>query len=336
MKFTTRKTIVSAAIGASLAVAALPANAWLNPGYSTTLIPYVVKDSNRTTVISLIMSDDSANTSGTLALQYWTKPISDPHNGGCFENAYMVPVTQNDVITFDSAGILEYPMFGDTTNPAAGPLSISWAGTRHGYLAVTPQAGSTPPRIAASYWTEIDFANGGSIGDQGISAYSTNFKAETSESKALMPDAYGTATHATAVMFWPSSYMTTSFVVTPLGTDMMHYENHQAAIQAVNSGGYQGVYDRNENNIDGTVPVNVRCVARVSLNNLLPGVMANAAWAAQGGWGYLANIGNGNITPGEAGDNPAIVYQVDQQEVGKGKGKNHFFMANATRIVTDH
>ena len=44
-------------------------------------------------------------------------------------------------------------------------------------------------------------------------------------------------------------------------------------------------------------PVTVRCVGRVSPNQLMPGVVTNAAWAAQGGWGFLANLGdaNGNI-----------------------------------------
>ena len=31
----------------------------------------------------------------------------------------------------------------------------------------------------------------------------------------------------------------------------------------------------------------------------MPGVVANAAWAAQGGWGWFANHGDGDTTNGE-------------------------------------
>jgi hypothetical protein len=66
-----------------------------------------------------------------------------------------------------------------------------------------------------------------------------------------------------------------------------------------------------------------------------PGVVANAAWAAQGGWGFLANIGDGDATLNEtqggtnSGDLDAMVYQVDTSSAG---GK---FLSNATRIASD-
>ena len=37
-------------------------------------------------------------------------------------------------MTFDTAGILGYPLFGDTTNPAPLGVSISYAAPRHGFL----------------------------------------------------------------------------------------------------------------------------------------------------------------------------------------------------------
>jgi len=73
-------------------------------------------------------------------------------------------------------------------------------------------------------------------------------------------------------------------------------------------------------------------VGRVTPAQLMPGVVANAAWAAQGGWGWLANLGNNDTVYGgtSGGDLAAIVYQVDSASAG---GK---FMSNATRIVSGY
>jgi len=124
--------------------------------------------------------------------------------------------------------------------------------------------------------------------------------------------------------------------VTPFGTDMLNRENNQVVLQVVNANGVQGAYDRNENGVDGTVPITVRCVGRVTPAQLMPGVVANAAWAAQGGFGYLANLGDGDTVIGEvqggtnSGDLGAAIYQIDTSSAG---GK---FMSNATPIVSFH
>jgi hypothetical protein len=101
-----------------------------------------------------------------------------------------------------------------------------------------------------------------------------------------------------------------------------------------NGNNVQGAYDRNENGVDGTVPQTVRCVGRLTAAQLMPGVVANAAWAATGGWGFLTNLGNGNTNFSEGCgatlDCPAAVYQVDTSNAA-GSGK---FMDNATHLVS--
>jgi len=128
---------------------------------------------------------------------------------------------------------------------------------------------------------------------------------------------------ARAVAFWPSSVATTVFTVTPLGSAMDTKENNQATLlvftQKGSDGTIQGAYDRNENGVDGAVPITVRCVGRVTPQQLMPGVYANAAWAAQGGWGFLG------VADWQAPDK-AIVYQVDTSFTG---GK---FVSNATHL----
>jgi len=67
----------------------------------------------------------------------------------------------------------------------------------------------------------------------------------------------------------------------------------------------------------------------------MPGVVANAAWAAQGGWGNLVHLGGSGqcFNPSDPGctateDYAAMVYQIDTSSAG---GK---FIDNATRITT--
>jgi len=329
------KRLVCAAVGSALA-AGLSAPAAFAYHDRNILVPYVVKDSNRTTVVTLIGESYPSKTD--VHLQYWTKSTTAANTAACQPSSVFVPFTPNDIMTFDTAGILGYPLFGDTTNPAALGASISYAAPRHGYLAIQFDDGS-----GRAYWMELDLSNGGAHGDYALNGNSGPDGAGSfvhiSESQTLWPFGPGDGFDEQApVPFWPSSVANTAFTVTPLGTAMLTKENNQVVLQVVNSNGVQGAYDRNENGVDGTVPVTVRCVGRLTLPQLMPGVVSNAAWAAQGGWGFLANLGDGDGNYGEwsissgsvaigGDDQPAVVYQVDTSSAG---GR---FMSNATRIV---
>jgi len=317
------KTLLCTAVGASLAAATGLAQAYKGTA-PYTLLPYVVKDANRTTVVTLIGGGNPVNAGPSLHLQYWTKSTTDANTAACSPSSVTVPFTDADIMTFDTAGLLGYPLFGDTTNPAPLGIGISYAAPRHGYLLVQGINGGS---ISYSYWLELDLANGGALGDVGINNADPDYDDNTDWASAL--GAYvgdnSSAGAAAAIAFWPSSVATTVFTVTPLGTDMLNVENSQMVLQVVNWNAVQGAYDRNENGVDGTVPVTVRCVGRVTPAQLMPGVVANASWAAQGGWGFLANLGDNATT---TNDRDAMVYQIDQASVG---GK---FLSNATRIVS--
>jgi len=311
------KTILCSAIGASLAAGlAAPAQAIT----FSVLIPYVVKDSNRTTLVTLIGNGAPVSAGATVHLQYWTKSTTDANTAACSPNSVTVPFTENDIMTFDTAGLLGYPLFGDTTNPVPLGTAISFAGPRHGYLVAGWRQG-----IGAhgGYWLEIDLANGGAHGD--VAARFPSGPQQIDGAMALLALSAGRP-----VSFWPSSAATSAFTVTPLGSNMETRENNQVVLQVFNSGKVQGAYDRNENGVDGTVPQTVRCVGRLTPAQLMPGVAANAAWAAQGGWGWLVNLGNGDATyNGYPEDINAMVYQVDSGTVS---GK---FMSNVYRIAND-
>jgi len=353
MNKTALTTAVSAALVAS--AAALP------QASANYLFPYVVKDANRTTVITVMGFDWGAKDAKDVHLQYWTKSTTDSNTAACLPSSVTVPFTDLDMMTFDTAGLLGYPLFGDTSNPAPLGMSISFAAPRHGYLVVEFQSGFGE----GGYWLELDLANGGAHGDMGLRNLNyTYVNAEGDFAFGLgqgpqwggIPDLSGgfqpvhglsaAPWNRHAVSFWPTSVASTAFTVTPLGTDMITKENNQVILQVTNDNYVQGAYDRNENGVDGTVPLTVRCVGRVTPAQLMPGVVTNAAWAAQGGWGYLSNLGDGDNDFNEnaytvsqsccgidlitvnAPDLPAMIYQVDSSSA---TGK---FMVNATQIKT--
>jgi hypothetical protein len=329
-----KKTLLCTAVGATLAAVSGAASA-LYDVEPYQLIPYVVKDANRTTVVTVVAIYPASTGVSSIHLQYWTKSTTDANTAACQPNSVTIPVTVHDMMTFDTAGLLGYPLFGDTTNPAPLGASISYPAPRHGYLLLDGyQNGSASARMSQTYWLELDLANGGAHGDIGLMYDSTNAAMFTTPFNALYYNAVGdldATDMATAVNFWPSSVASTVFTVTPLGTNMLTRENNQVILQVYNTNEVQGAYDRNENGVDGTVPVTVRCVGRVTPAQLMPGVAANAAWAAQGGWGFLANLGNGdtNYNEGQPNDLPVVIWQVDTTTAA-GQGK---FMINATEIV---
>ena len=351
-------TAVTAALTLGLGLPAAHAN-------GTALFPYVVKDANRTTVITMIGYGQPVSAGATLHLQYWTKPTTAANTAACEPNSTTMTFTDNDIVSFDTAGLLATgALFGDTTNNAPLGSSIAYAGPRHGYLVAEWMEGGP----ADAYWMELDLANGGAHGDSGVLGYSfsgnvdndgDNYAygfpwADIFNSVALGPGQFlpltgllptsplgnatfydfATALARRAVPFWPASVASTAFTVTPMGTAMLTSDNSQVVMQVFNSAGNQGAYDRNENSVDGTVRQTVRCVGRLTAAQLMPGVVANAAWAATGGWGWLLNLGDGDsdysegFTVGGGADLPAMVYQVDTSTAA-GTGK---FMANATRI----
>ena len=130
------KKLLCTAIGASLAAAASLAEAANQERAGYAMVPYVVKDTNRTTLVSVIVEDSVSTRSPALHLQYWTKSTTDANTAACRPSSVTIPVTANDIVTFDTAGILGYPLFGDTTNPAPLGVAISYAAPRHGYLVI--------------------------------------------------------------------------------------------------------------------------------------------------------------------------------------------------------
>jgi len=315
---------VTLAMGASLAPQLAQAS-----HESELLFPYVVKDTNRTTVITLIADGQSVSSGASIHLQYWTKSTTAANTAACEPNSSAITFTDNDIATWDTAGLLGTgALFGDTTNLAPLGASISYAGPRHGYLLVADINDSN--NLKAGYWAELDLANGGAHGDfaaRGNGNSGAGYVQDLPNTLSLntgSPNSSINGGNNRAVGFWPASVASTVFTVTPLGANMETSDNNVSVVQIFNDSPVQGAYDRNENGIDGTVPQTVRCVGRLTLAQLMPGVVLNAAWAAQGGWGWFNNLSGGS-------NQRALVYQVDTSNAA-GTGK---FMSNAVRLVGD-
>jgi len=342
---TLNKNLIASAVGAALTLGpAAPAQA-----NSDMLFPYVVKDANRTTVITIIGEGQPVNQGAQMHLQYWTKDTAAANTAACQPNSSTLTFTDNDIVTFDTGALLgSGPLFGDTTNVAPLGTAISYAAPRHGYLVAENESKDS---LYRGYWVEVDLANGGAHGDEsmqgvfGAMAIGVQNPVEPIDSfnaffsdRALSPGLpfsgflSSDGSPAVAVPFWPASVASTVFTVTPLGSDMRASDNNSVVMQVLNSAVVQGAYDRNENGVDGTVPQTVRCVGRLTPAQLMPGVVANAAWAATGGWGFLTNLGDGDtdFSEGPFVDLSAAVYQVDTSNAA-GSGK---FLQNAVRLVS--
>ena len=89
------KKLLCTAVGGALALAAAGAHAHVNSPYGTALIPYVVKDVNRTTVVTVVINNNSvpSSASNLMHLQYWTKSTTDANTASCKPSSVTVPVT---------------------------------------------------------------------------------------------------------------------------------------------------------------------------------------------------------------------------------------------------
>jgi len=223
------KKILVSAVATTLAVGLAPAAQADDNQYM--LLPYVVKDTNRTTVVTLMGSGATDASAGAIHLQYWTKSTTDANTAACQPNSVVIPFTPFDMVTFDTAGILGYPLFGDTTNPAPLGTGISYAAPRHGFLLAEGRSAF----FMGGYWLELDLANGGAHGDRGAMGGSPNYSGWGDSSgfaHMLYPGDVGYFQYATpGVAFWPSSVASTAFTVTPGGSDMLNKENNQVALQ---------------------------------------------------------------------------------------------------------
>jgi len=287
-----------------------------------TLFPYILNTSTEESVLTLI--DPNALSAGSAEhIQYWTKSITAASTDTCVGSSHFVDFTANDMMswgvgaTFGPLG----PLFGDTQTAPLGVAMASTLTDQHGYAIVSGVSGKT------GYQIDVDFG-GGSITSTHANTIAFGDNALTDALGVNGMDSMSWARASVPVGILPPGAaatptgMTTSYRVTPLSDTMFTAGDAAATVQLSRvSGSFltsttitQGAFDRNENQIDSTIPVDVVCVADLTLTDLMPTIVGNDLWAAVGGWAYF-NVLNTTGLAGQLGY-AAIVYQVDADTTG--------------------
>jgi len=286
------------------------------------LFPYIINTSTEESVLTLIEPGAADGTSVGTHIQYWVKDITAASNAACQPSSIFVPFTDNDMMTWgvgDTFGVLG-PLLGDTQT-AAGGVKMAFS-NQHGYAIVRPNSNTA----AVGYQLNIDFINGSVTSSHGIATASIAAgvgDAFLAKAIAGTADAVLSGASVPVAMLPPGttaapSGLVTTFNVTPLSNTMFTAPS-LGTVQLFrdSAGSLQGVTNRDEIPLDGTVGVDVVCVANLTLADLAPGIVGNAAFASGGGWAYF------NVTlatgPAVATAYGAIVQQVDSDTTGAAK-----------------
>jgi len=284
------------------------------------LFPYIINTASEESVLTLIHQGIADVYPGT-HIQYWTKDVTAASDAACQPSSVFVEFTANDMMTwgvgdkFGPSG----PLLGDMQ---AAPAGVRMAfSNQHGYAIVAAQNAAA---AGTGYQLNIDFVNGSVTSTHGITITGgDNALAMAIAVGATDADAVLSAAGVPVAMLPPGtaaapSGLVTTFNVTPLNNTMFTAPS-LGTVQLLQDpfGLSQGVFNRDEIPIDGTVEVNVVCVANLTLADLAPGVVGNVAFASGGGWAYF------NVTtatgPVGALTYAAIVQQVDSDATGAAK-----------------
>jgi len=290
------------------------------------LYPFWISNApNVTTFISYMnpfFNGDPGDPADFLHYQYFFKLASASESANCEAYSTFGRTSENDVVTFDVAGLVSTePLLFDTTSASAGGLGLSMTiKNTIGYLLIINRSGEGPTYGEALI---ADIANGG------IWGYLADSIPEDDDAANGLRDSHVLATGTRRpVQLLPTNAATTDFLVTPLGTDMAVNSSSRTALQMQQTAGFGpdfavpgpvppgGVYDRNENPLDFQRRPNVRCVAILTYSDLISSsVLANPVWARQGGWAWLANVVLNDDPESPAFDRNAVVFKRTRSSV---------------------
>jgi len=308
------------------------------------LYPYIVNTATEESVLTMI-TPVGRNTATNVHIQYWTKAPTAASDAACQASSVFVQTSDNDMMTWgvgDTFGPLG-PLLNDPQDGGVGggvgPGGVNMGFSNQiGYAILAGNTIATGAQVdlnkagsgaAAGYTLHIDFGNGnvtsnhainittnqaGTLFDQALTMAIT----PTGNDAIIETAAAGAALAVAGVpvdMFPPASTsgLVTSFNVTPLSDAMFTTPglatvqldgSAAAAIQAI-------VYDRDEAAFDSTVPVDVQCVANLTLADLMPAIVGRAGFKDSGGWAYFNVTNATGVAGGNAAGYAAIVYKVE-------------------------
>jgi len=299
------------------------------------LFPYIINTANEMTVATLITpaTDGTGVSAGVgpwnMHFQYYVKDITSGPAAVCQATSVFIDFTANDMMTW-GVGTRWGPAFAQLFNdtnvaPLGTAMSVIGVANHHGYF-VSQRPAADSAQVQWGYIYNIDFLNASAWASEALDIPVNDDATATTIAGVGVKDAMFTATFANPggaapVELFPAASLPTSFKVTPLGTKMLTDSNNAVDVMLSRTvgglGPVQGAYDRQENPIDGTVPVTVNCVGDITLTQLAPGILANPLWSANGGWAWMntlapATAGTGNAAALRYG---AIIHQVTKDAV---------------------
>jgi len=292
------------------------------------LFPYIINTANEMTVATLITpaTDGVGTTAGAgpwnMHFQYYVKDVTTGPAAACQATSVFIDFTANDMMTW-GVGTRWGPAFAQLFNdtnvaPLGTAMSVIGVPNHHGYF-VSQRPLSAAAQVQWGYIYNIDFLNASAWASEALDI-PLNSDATATSAGVSIKDALFNTVGAAPVELFPAAALPTSFKVTPLGVNMLLDSNNAVDVMLSRITGaapVQGAYDRQENPIDGTVPVSVNCVGDVTLTQLAPGILANPLWSANGGWAWFnamapATPGTGNAAAPRYG---AIVHQVTKDSL---------------------
>ncbi|NEX19236.1 hypothetical protein G3480_02730 [Thiorhodococcus mannitoliphagus] len=291
----TLASAVAAAIGAS-AVGIQTAQA------DSVFFPYLALSETVASVVSVVNTGQAANELH-YRLYYKSKAAAEDKAAPCVEFDVRRPTSPNDIQTFDVSGKFgsetQGVLFNDPgINNDWGTATFAFAATQlpaRAYLLVDDNDSSTGEDTLSGEVFVFEYGSGAAWGYQAYSNDATNYNYSGYASE------YGAQ-----VNLLPFDEFETAFFVTPVGVDMA--PNGTSSLEAtiwLGSAGTTEVYDRDENPISGALPVNVVCVGRVDVEDLLSPITYDTL-EPTGGWAQVYNEGSA-----AAGGTGAVVIKLE-------------------------
>ncbi|EXJ17187.1 hypothetical protein [Imhoffiella purpurea] len=300
------KSTLASAVAAAIGVSAVGiAQA------DSVFFPQVVLSDTVTTIASVInTTDNNWDQAGQpakthLHYRFYYKAGEDVSNpiAPCEEYDEYLPTSIGDIQTIDLSGHFGADTAGVLFNDPS--VNNKWAQSNRdyafgrylvparGYLYVdnndNPGLYQNPGDDADTLYGEAFVFEFGSGAAWGYQAYEQGSYFDATGNLITSNYTYAASETPSHVALMPFDEITTAFFVTPVSVDQAPdiSNDYRGRIEFFTSGARGDVYDRDENRISGTVPMDVVCVARIDAGDLVSdGTLARII---DGGWGALYN-----------------------------------------------
>lgn len=313
MKFKMNKIAAAVAVGLGTSVVGMNV-----AQADEILFPYIVNSPTVTTVLSVINDDDTSVRN--LHYRYLYKTV-DVNPQSCLEVNYKQPTSANDVVSFDTGGVLgdangvlfepadrqvnvKYTRpfavfrnikpsiaFGLVDNNDSNQAGVLLSGEALVLEFETGSAWGYKAYNAATIWSYIPPvppATAGTLVNENLYDFSDRVETAGEVMTAVPNDAASFDDYWVPISILPwegETGLVTRLFVTPVARNQLSGGLTAAVALTVNdpsNAGFDVMYDRDENPVSGRIGAVVTCVGRVPIQSLITG--AAQQFVPYGGW----------------------------------------------------